>query len=581
MPITLIRRWLLALAALSLLAAGCGGGGDADSSDSPPGSGDAIDVEGADDDLIEQAQAANDEQETGTNTADAGGEGDQVGGVTEVEEGRVVEGGSIVYGIDTDGTGFNTLDAITPGSIRMIVPVVESLTQILANGDWAPLLAEDLTPNDDFTVWTIHLREGVVFHDGTPLDAEAVKANLLAFKNSPNVGFVMSYVDEYVVVDDLTVEVRMLQPWATYPNSLTAQGGWMVSPSTIGQVDHAVGTGAFEMIEWRPGDGASYERFEDYWRAEEGIPTLDALEIKVIPESAARRQALEAGDIQAYASPSDIDLLDFLASDDVNVYQSGLGGNEFLLVPNLKVAPMDDVRIRRALAHALDRDLLIETFRTGLTEKASSYFEPNSRWYVETDYPDYDMATAQALVAEYEAENGPASFTMSSSNRESTVEVVEFMISFWEEAGIEVELELVDPSAIVTRVIVDDFQLMTWAQFSAADPDAEWVFFNSLGGTSFLNWSNHDIAAIDAAFDAGRSTDDFDTRFEAYAEIQRLFAEHMIVLWIDHLSGSEGVVSSADIEGLNAARFPDGEEGAGVVAGSFHSYAGIYYVNEE
>ena len=95
--------------------------------------------------------------------ADAGGEGDQVGGVTEVEEGRVVEGGSIVYGIDTDGTGFNTLDAITPGSIRMIVPVVESLTQILANGDWAPLLAEDLTPNDDFTVWTIHLREGVVF----------------------------------------------------------------------------------------------------------------------------------------------------------------------------------------------------------------------------------------------------------------------------------------------------------------------------------------------------------------------------------------------------------------------------------
>ena len=122
---------------------------------------------------------------------------------------------------------------------------------------------------------------------------------------------------------------------------------------------------------------------------------------------------------------------------------------------------------------------------------------------------------------------------------------------------------------------------MTWAQFSAADPDAEWVFFNSLGGTSFLNWSNHDIAASDAAFDAGRSTDDFDTRFEAYAEIQRLFAEHMIVLWIDHLSGSEGVVSSADIEGLNAARFPDGEEGAGVVAGSFHSYAGIYYVNEE
>lgn len=580
MKTTSLRRWMIALLALALLAASCGGSGDdGDSGDGADASGD--DSAQADDDLLEAAQAANDDQETGTNTADAGGEGDQVGGITDVEEGRAAEGGGIVYGIDSDGTGFNTLDTIVPGSIRMIVPVVESLTQILANGDWAPLLAKDLVPNDDFTVWTIHLREGIVFHDGTPLDANAVKANLLAFKFSPNVGFVMSYVDEFVVVDDLTVEVHMKQPWATYPSSLTGQAGWMVSPATIGQVDHAVGTGAFEMVEWRPGDGASYVKFDDYWRADEGIPTLDWLEIKVIPEQAARRQALEAGDIQAYASPSDADLLDFLADDNVNVYQSGLGGNEFLLVPNLNVAPLDDIRIRRALVHAVDRDLLIDTFRSGLGEKASSFLEPNSRWYVETDYPDYDMATAQALVAEYEAENGPVSLTISSSSRESTIEVVEFMMSFWEEAGIEVELERVDPSAIVSRVITDDFQLMTWAQHSAADPDGEWVFFNSQGGTNFLNWSNHNFTEIDDALNRGRATDDFDTRFEAYADLQRLFAEHMPLLWIDHLSGSEGVVSIAGVEGLNAARFPDGQEGAGVVAGSFHTYAGIYYVDEQ
>lgn len=574
MSTTSIRRWVIALLALALLAASCGGDGD-------DGDATADDGGAADDELVEEAQAANDEEEIGTNTADAGGEGDQVGGVTDVDEERVREGGGIIYGIDSEGTGFNTLDTIVPGSIRQIVPVVESLTQILGNGDWAPLLAKDLVPNEDFTIWTIHLREGIVFHDGAPLDANAVKSNLLAFKFSPNVGFVMSYVKEYVVVDDLTVEVHMNQPWATYPSSLTSQAGWMVSPLTIGQNDHVVGTGAYELVEWRPGDGSSYVKFDDYWRADEGIPSLDWLEIKVIPEQAARRQALEAGDIQAYASPSDADLLSFLADDGVNVYQSGLGGNEMILMPNLAAPPLDDVRIRRALMHAMDRDLLIDTFRGGLTQKASSQFEPTSRWYVETDYPDYDMAEAQRLVAEYEAENGPVSFTMTSSNRTSTSEVVEFMISFWEEAGFDVELELIDPGSIVSRVISDDFQLMTWAQFGNADPDTEWVFFHSQGGTNFLNWSNHTIAELDAALDASRATDDFEARKAAYAEIQRIYAEHVPLLWIDHLSGSEGVVSIAGVEGLNAARFPDGQEGAGVVNGSFHSYAGIYYVDEE
>jgi len=565
------RHWLIGLLALAMLAAACGGG------DSESSGRDDTSV-GAAEDLLEKAQAANDDEEIGTNTADAGGEGDQVGGITDVDEERIVEGGGITYGIDSEGTGFNTLDTIVPGSIRQMVPVVESLTQILANGEWAPLLAKDLVPNEDFTVWTIHLREGIVFHDGAVLDANAAKANLTAFKLSPNVGFVMSFVREYVVVDDLTVEVHMHKPWATFPHSLTAQAGWMVSPLTLGQNDHVVGTGAFELVEWRPGDGSSYVKFEDYWRADEGIPTLDWLEIKVIPESAARRAALEAGDIQAYAGPADSDLVDFLADDNVNVYQSGLGGNEFILMPNLSAAPLDDVRIRRALMHAIDRDLMIDTFRSGLTEKASSLFESTSRWYVETDYPDFDMAEAQRLVAEYEAENGPVSFTMTSSNRSATVEDVEFMISFWEEAGFEVELELIDPGSIVSRVITDNFQLMTWAQFGDADPDSAYVFFHSQGGANFLNWSNHSIPELDAAWDAGRATDDFDTRAAAYAEIQQILAEEVPLLWIDHLSGAEAVVSSSKIEGLNAARFPEGQEGAGVVNGSFHSYAGIFYV---
>ena len=575
------RLWLALLLAFAMTAAACGGSDDDSQADDGGGDADEPAAEEPTDDLVEEAQeAALDDNETGTNTADVGGEGDSVGGRTEIGAEDALEGGEIIYAIDSDGAGFDTTGAIQPGSIRIATAVVESLTQLLADGSWNPLLAESLTPNDDFTVWTIRFRPDVLFHDGETLDAEAAKANLDAFKNSSLTGFAVSYVDEYVVVDDLTLEVRMSQPWSSYPYALTAQGGWMVSPSTIGTVDHMTGTGPFVMGEWTPGDGVRVERFDDYWRADEGIPILDAVEFKVVPEQTARAAALEAGDIDAYATPSDGQLLEYLADDGVNVYQSGLGGNEFLIVPNLNNAPLDDLRIRQALMFAVDRELLIENFRSGLTQKASSFIEPSSRWYVETDYPDFDMATAQALVAEYEAENGDAVFTLSVQNRESVTEVADFVISFWEEAGIEVEVRLLEPGADVPSVIQDDFDAITWFQHSAGDPDGEWVFFNSVGGTSFLNWSNHQLAELDEVLNTGRSTDDFDTRFAAYERMQQIFAEELPLLWFDHLSGQEGVVAASYLDGLNGALFPDGSEGAGVVGGSFHSYAGIFYVAE-
>ena len=572
-----LRTWLALLLALAMLAAACGGGDD----DGGDADGDADTTEAAEpaDDLVEEAQdAATDDAETGTNAADAGGEEDQVG-QGDVDAEGIVPGGEIIYAIDNDGAGFDTTGAVQPGSIRIAAAVAEPLVQLRATGEWGPLLAESLVPNDDFTVWTINLRPDVLFHDGEVLDAEAAKANLDAFRFSPTTGFVMGAVADVVVVDDLTVEVQMNTPWSGYPYSLTSQGGWMLSPSTIGTNEHMTGTGPFMMGEWTPGDGVRVEKFEDYWRADEGLPYLDAVEFKVVPEQAARHQALAAGDIDAYSVPSDAQLLEYLADDSVSVYQSPLGGNEAVIMPNTNNPPLDDVRIRRALVQAVDRDLLIDTFRSGLTQKASSFIEPASRWYAEpTDFPDFDLDAATAAVAEYEAENGPAEFTLSVQNRESITEVADFLISFWNDAGIDVDIRLLEPGTDVPSVLADDFDAITWFQFNSPDPDGGYVFLHSAGG--LLNWSNYQSDAIDSAFDAGRATDDFDTRYAAYAELQQAWADEMPVIWLDHLIGSEAVVSSSSVAGLNNTTFPDGVEGAGIVGGSFHGYGAIYIVSE-
>jgi peptide/nickel transport system substrate-binding protein len=574
------RLLLALLLAFGLIAAACGGSddGDGDTGSTDGGGGDASEAEVTDDVVEDAVEAATDDAETGTNAADAGGEEDQVG-QGEVSAEGIVPGGEIIYGIDSDGAGFDTTGAVQPGSIRIAAAVVEPLVQLRATGEWGPLLAESLEPNDDFTVWTINLRPDVLFHDGTTLDAEAAKANLDAFRLSPTTGFVMGAVADVVVVDDLTVEVQMNTPWSAYPYSLTSQGGWMVAPSNIGTNDVMVGTGPFVMGEWTPGDGVRVERFDDYWRADEGLPYLDAIEFKVVPEQAARHQALEAGDIDAYSSPSDAQLLEYLTDDSVSVYQSPLGGNEFVIMPNTNNAPLDDVRIRRAMVQAVDRDLLIETFRSGLTQKASGPIEPASRWYAEpTGYPSFDLEAATAAVAEYEAENGPAEFTLSVQNREAVTEVADFLISFWNDAGIDVEVRLLEPGTDVPSVLQDDFDAITWFQFNSPDPDGGFVFLHSAGG--LLNWSNYQSDAIDSAFDAGRASDDFDTRFAAYAELQQAWADEMPVLWFDHIIGQEGVVSSSAVAGLNNTTFPDGIEGAGIVGGSFHGYGAIYIVAE-
>lgn len=575
---TRTRRWAALLLAFGLIGAACGGSDD----DSDGASG--VDAEQTDDtevtdDIVEEAQeAATDDAETGTNAADAGGEEDQVG-QGDVDAEGIVPGGEIIYAIDNDGAGFDTTGAVQPGSIRIAAAVAEPLVQLRATGEWGPLLAESLVPNDDFTVWTINLRPDVLFHDGEVLDAEAAKANLDAFRLSPTTGFVMGAVADVVVIDDLTVEVQMNSPWSGYPYSLTSQGGWMLSPSTIGVNDHMTGTGPFMMGEWTPGDGVRVERFDDYWRADEGLPYLDAVEFKVVPEQTARDQALRAGDIDAYSVPGDAQLLEYLADDSISVYQSPLGGNEAVIMPNTNNPPLDDVRIRRALVQAIDRDLLIDTFRSGLTQKASSFIEPASRWYAEpTNFPDFDLEAAAAAVAEYEAENGPAEFTLSVQNREAIIEAAEFMISFWTDAGIDVDIRLLEPGTDVPSVLADDFDAITWFQFNSPDPDGGYVFLHSAGG--LLNWSNYQSDAIDNAFDAGRATDDFDTRYAAYAELQQAWADEMPVIWLDHLIGSEAVVSSSSVAGLNNTTFPDGIEGAGIVGGSFHGFGAIYLVSE-
>ena len=481
-------------------------------------------------------------------------------------------GGEVIYGIPTDGTGFTTTGAIPAGSLRIATALNDSLVAVNEDGDWVPNLAQALTPNDDFTTWTITLRPDVQFHDGEPVDADAVAANINAVKASPTTGFTLAAVAEATVTGELEVTVAMNSPWAAFPYILIGQTGFMVSPDTIGTNESFVGTGPFILESWAPGDTARVVKNPNYWRADEGFPYLDAITFKVIPEATARSQALAAGDIDGFSNPGDRQVLDALDSDDVDVYITDATSNDALVILNATAAPTDDLRIRTAMAHALDRQLLIDTFRSGLTTPANSFISPNSPWFANTEYPAFDLEAATALVSEYEAEVGPAEVTFKVTNNAGSVEVVETIASLWNAVGIDTSVEEIAAGTEVTPVITDDFQAIYWFQFGAADPDSEYVFFHSSGGA--INWSNLVDPEIDAGFDQGRSSNDPVERAAGYARVQTALATQLPMLWIDHLGGIEAVIVSPELRGVTDGELPEGDRS--LTTGGFFSWEDVW-----
>lgn len=554
----IIGTWVAVLLSLALLAAGCGDdGGDSGTTPTDPP-----------DDSSEGADLPED------NTGE-GLEGEQLTSAGEGGDSGDLEpqyGGTLRWALNRDGTGFDTTGAVAPGSIRLINAMNDSLVGVTREGEWVPNLAESLTPSDDFLTWTITLRPGVTFHDGEPVDAAAVSANLNAFKAGPVVGFAFKPFVEAVAADELTVEVTMSEPWAAFPFSLQGQPGWMVSPETIGNNDTFVGTGPFMLENWETGTGATVVAYPDYWR--DGFPYLDAIEFTFVPEQDVRRLAFEGEDVDGYNSPGDTDILDFLDDDEVDVWIGDAAGNEMAYILNTSVEPFTDVRVRRALAYAVDRQVIVDTFRSGLTIPASGPLAPDSRWYAETDYPGYDPEMAKALIDEVEAETGPISFEISSEAGASFIEVTELVMDFWRDAGVDVSIKDVALGQSAATNISGAYQAFAWIQFSSIDPDGDYTFFHS--GSGPLNWSRLQNDKIDEGLDIGRTSDDPEERLRGYTLFQEGLAEDVPIVWIDHFAGIEANVARPYVHGIEEAILPDGQEAFAMVAGSFMGWGDIW-----
>jgi len=207
------------------------------------------------------------------------------------------------------------------------------------DGEFVPFLAEAVTPNADSTEWTITLRPGVTFHDGSPLTADVVRNNLDAYRGqypgrtSLLFQFVLANIAAVDVVDPLTVRVTTGLPWSSFPSFLYSSGRLgMIAQSQLDDPENCatdlVGTGPFKFVEWQVNDHLSLERNEDYWRTDADgnqLPYLDELEFRPVIEQQQRINGLKSGEIDAFHTSTALTIDEMRALDEaqqVNLAES-------------------------------------------------------------------------------------------------------------------------------------------------------------------------------------------------------------------------------------------------------------------
>ena len=279
-------------------------------------------------------------------------------------------------------------------------------------------------------MWTIKVRPGITFHDGTPLDGAAVADNMTRFKNGFLTGAYFSNVDSIAVnpTDPLAVDLRMKTPWVTFPAVLAiSQVGYIASPTWMAAADadetlklKPVGTGPFIAEDYKPNEYFKLKKNPSYWN--QPYPYLDELEYRPIPDALNRRDALITGAIDMLHSDNGEvisgfrDNADFVQEEITTNTETGytlLHVTQTL--PDGTPSPLTDQRVRCALGYAYDQNAVNETIGQGVFPTANGPFPPGMVGHLDdTGYPQQqDMAKAQELIADYKQDNpGPLNVSL-------------------------------------------------------------------------------------------------------------------------------------------------------------------------
>ncbi|MEB2318941.1 MAG: ABC transporter substrate-binding protein [Pseudomonadota bacterium] len=443
-------------------------------------------------------------------------------------------GGTLTIGTEAEFNGFNHRKArifnqntSTPASA-----VMETLFAYEGQ-NIVPRLGLEFTEAPDRLSAVVTLRQGVKFHDGTPFNADAVvhHYNWVLAPDSGINSSMMSSIEKVEKVDDHSVRFVLKSPWTALRSVLALEHllNFIGSPTAIqndpeGFHRKPVGTGPFVFKEWRAGDSVTMERNPQYW--DSSLPYLDRVIYRVLPDGNTRYQSIKSGEVDIGRMDVATHVVDAKKQSGLVVHEyEGSGG--FMWNFNHSKPPFDDARARAAVVHAFNAPAMVETYFLGTTTVSTDLLGARSSWHCPNlNWRGYDLEKAKSLIKEI---GKPVEFQLTTTNTPAGRRQGTMIQQFMEQAGMKMEIRLVEQSQNVRVGLSGDYEMDVW-RFSDIGGDPDLVlsyYFSNKAGKAVMR---HDATKIDALLDQARVETDEKKRHQMYCDVAQIFSDEAIAL---------------------------------------------------
>ena len=500
-----------------------------------------------------------------------------------VGSGKPVTGGTLTVGITSDVTNPSTFSGQTGKLDANGFCVANAIfdTIFLVNtaaNSYLPNLGLSATPSNNYQTWTIQLRQGVQFHDGSNFTAQSVVDNYTAAKQNATVGTAIAPLLHDVQVGGNAHEVvyNVKLPWVTFPYYLAEQQiAYIAGPAMFanGYSGAPIGTGPFRAADlssasnWVLGSHSTWVKNTNYWRNDasgNSLPYLNSIVFKVIVDPSTRLSSLRSGSINMgiFTDGQSIKSIEggvtsggkkvaFL--DDRNsIRQPSMnclicnvqGKTEFtaqaggvnpstLKWQNGYIAPVSDIRIRQAFAYSINTATYLKTIDDGIGAVSNGIFRTSSVYYKNPNYPAYSTSKAKAAVAAYKAANKSwnGKIALNYVSQSKTAQTgYSFIAAAVKPAGITLVPNPMSQATLINQCILKEYDIATWSQFGGILPDLNYVWWDSGNLANFAGLAD---PAVQSAMQAALGAPNVADQISNWQTVNSKFAQDLPYIWLD------------------------------------------------
>ena len=426
---------------------------------------------------------------------------------------------------------------------QMGMLMAESLIAYNAKCEMIPSLAKSWDVSPDAKVYSFQLRKGVKFHNGREMTAVDVKKNYDHFMDkktrSPRRGNFRT-IKLIEVVDKYTVRFHLSKPDAGFLVKIRPTIAFILAPESFEtKPPHPIATGPFQFVEWKPGQYVKLKKNKNYWKKDSKgnqLPFVDEIIMRPIIDATVRYTALRTGNVDwVWTLPFEqVPAIQKNPPKGITADIRG-GARWFYLTLNFKKGPTKDIRVRQAIALALDKQALMDGITWGLASAETQPYFPGSKWYVKgfkDRYAKADVAKARQLLKEAGYPNGVTLNTIV-RNESVIMNLATLAQAQLKKAGIKLKFEVMDRAAHRKRQSKSQFDVSPGHLTFVPDPDA--LYYRFFQSEQRNNYGRYDNPEYDKIVTAANQILDFKKRKAMYLEALILLNRDLPTLFLGHL----------------------------------------------